>query len=49
MRGLVDHFIKAHKEELDADGNQIISDSMVTGLIIDFTTGGMPVGLVVQH
>jgi len=45
LRGCLDHFIKAQKEELDEYGKHLLDDSCIQGLLLDFIGAGMETSL----
>ena len=40
LRGCLDHFIQAQKDEVDENGNPLIDDGCIQGLMLDFISGG---------
>ena len=39
-RGCLDYFLQAQKEELDSEGNILVDDESIRGLVVDFLVGG---------
>jgi len=40
MRGCLDYFIQSSQEEVDENGNPILDDECLMGLLVDFIIGG---------
>lgn len=40
LRGCVDHFLKAQREEVDENGRPLLDDDCLTGIILDIYGAG---------